>query len=111
MKGYDMENTVQMKTVKLIGRFLRMWVDEGNISPAEYHAIHDHLKYLSEKGELKPVIMPKLITTEEAAEMLSIGVSNFKKIEGNGGFSFKRKMIGTAVRYRNTDIIKYLTEG
>ena len=40
--------------------------------------------------------------------MLALSLSNFKKQEKDGVFSFKRKMVGSSVRYRNTDIIKYI---
>ena len=40
--------------------------------------------------------------------MLGISHSNFKKLEAEGTFPFKRKMVGSAVRYRNTDVIDYI---
>ena len=52
--------------------------------------------------------MPKLIDQKEAAEMLGIGFSNFKKLEKSNAFPCKRRMVGTSVRYRNTDIIKFI---
>ena len=63
---------------------------------------------VAQKGEELPAIMPKLIDQKEAAEMLGIGFSNFKKLEKSDAFSFKRRMIGTSVRYRNTDIINFI---
>ena len=61
-----------------------------------------------DSSRLKPVIVPKLIDQKEAAEMLGIGHSNFKRLESEGAFPFQRKMVGSAVRYRNTDIIDYI---
>ena len=103
-----MDGTVRMRTVKLLGRFLWLLVDEGNISVAECHTIMDNLKYLAEKGELKPAIMPKLLTSQEAADMLNIGLSNFKRLETAGAFPFKRKHVGSSVRFRNLDVIRYM---
>ena len=40
----------------------------------------------------------------EAAQMLGIGLANFKKQEPL--LPFKRKTVGHAVRYCNTDIIR-----
>ena len=57
---------------------------------------------------LKPIIVPKLIDQREAADMLGISHSNVKKLEAEGAFPFQRKMVGSAVRYRNTDIIDYI---
>ena len=42
------------------------------------------------------------------ADMLGISLSNFKKLEAEGAFPFKRRMVGSAVRYRNTDIVKFI---
>jgi predicted DNA-binding transcriptional regulator AlpA len=78
------------------------------LTVAEEKLIISNLKYLAEKGELKPVVVPKLIDQKEAAEMLGIGHSSFKKLEASSKFPFKRKMVGSAVRYRNTDVIDYI---
>ena len=53
-----------------------------------------------------PVVVPKLVTTEEAANMLGISVANFKKQEPY--LPFKRKYVGHGIRYRNTDIIRFI---
>ena len=45
---------------------------------------------------------------KEAASMLGIGLSNFKKLESEGRFPFKRKMVGSSVRYRNTDVYQFI---
>lgn len=75
---------------------------------AESHTIMDTLKYLTEKGELKPAIMPKLLTSQEVAGMINIGLNNFKRLETAGAFPFKRKYVGSSVRFRNLDVIRYI---
>jgi len=45
-------------------------------------------------------MMPKLIDRTEAATMLGLGLSNFKKLENEHAFPFQRKMIGSSIRYR-----------
>ena len=97
-----------MSTVLLVEKVMKPWMDQNVIAPCEYKCIVSNLKYLAEKGELKPFVIPKLIDMEEAANMLGIGLSLFKKCEREGRFPFKRKMIGTSVKYRNTDIIDYI---
>ena len=101
---------IRPKTVKLIGTLLRPWVEEGVVSIAEQKEIISNLKHLAEKGELSPVVVPKLVDMREAADMLSVGLSNFKKNEREGGFSFKRKMVGSSVRYRNSDILTFIMQ-
>ena len=105
---FRMNTAIRPKTVKLIARFIRPLAEEGLITVPEQNEILANLKYLAEKGESMPMIQPKLIDQVEAAEMLGLGHSNFKKLEKEGSFPFKRKMVGSAVRYLNIDLIKYM---
>jgi len=66
------------------------------------------LRKLARTGEPLPVIIPKLLDQKEAAEMLGISFPHFRNMEREGVFPFKRKKIGTAVRYFNTDILSYI---
>jgi predicted DNA-binding transcriptional regulator AlpA len=102
------KSQIRPRTVKLIARLLSPLSDEGIISVPEEREIISNLKHLSERGELIPNIMPKLIDQTEAAELLGISLANFKKLEREGAFSFNRRMVGSSVRYRNLDVIKYL---
>ena len=103
-----MNTNIRPQTVRLIKRILTPLMEEGLIPVPELNEVIGNLKHLSEKGELLPAIMPKLIDQEEAASMLGVGLSNFKKLEREGAFSFKRKMMGSSVRYRNTDVINFI---
>ena len=103
-----MNTNIRPQTVRLIKRILTPLMEEGLIYVPELNEVIGNLKHLSEKGELLPAIMPKLIDQEEAASMLGVGLSNFKKLEREGAFSFKRKMMGSSVRYRNTDVINFI---
>ena len=103
-----MKTNIRPQTVRLIKRILTPLADEGLIFVPELNDIIGNLKHVSEKGELLPAIMPKLIDQETAAAILGIGLSNFKKLERENAFSFKRKMVGTSVRYRNIDIINFI---
>ena len=100
---------IRPRTVKLISRFLKPLTDEGVILVSEEKEILKNLRHLAEKGNLPPAVTPKLIDQREAAEMLGLGYSNFKKLEKTGRhFPFKRKKLGAAIRYRNTDVIAYI---
>ena len=100
--------TIRPRTVKLLAKFLRPLTDEGIILNSEEKSILSNLKSLAEKGVVLPPVIPKLIDQKEAAEMLGIGHSNFKKLEAEGAFPFKRRMVGSSVRYKNTDVIKFI---
>jgi predicted DNA-binding transcriptional regulator AlpA len=94
--------------VKLISRLIAPLTDSGLITVPEEQIIKKNLKNISEKGELSPAVIPKLIDMKEAAEMLGLGHSNFKKLEKEGALPFRRRMVGSSVRYRNVDIINYI---
>ena len=100
--------TISLETVRLFKRIMRPVAEEGIIPLPEFNEVISQLTSLAEHGKLKPVIIPRLVDMKEASEILGIGLSNFKKLEGENAFPFKRKMVGTSVRYRNTDLYEYL---
>ena len=102
------EFSITMNTVRYFKRIMRPLAEDGIIPLPEYNEAISQLTSLAEHGCRKPVILPKLVDQRQAAEMLGIGHSNFKKIEASGAFPFKRKMVGSSVRYRNTDIYDYI---
>ena len=97
---------IRHKTVILIGKLLHPLTESNLIPFPEYREVIAQLKHLAAKGEPMPDIVPKLVDMNEAAQMLGISLANFKKQEPL--LPFKRKMVGHAVRYRNTDIIRYV---
>jgi predicted DNA-binding transcriptional regulator AlpA len=94
--------------VKLIKKLIVPLVDEGVITVAEEREISANLMHLAKANGLLPAVQPKLIDQREAAEMLGLSHSNFKKLEKEEAFPFKRRMLGSSVRYRNTDIITFI---
>ncbi len=100
--------TITLNTLRYFKRIMRPLAEDGIISLPEYNEAISQLTSLAEHGVPKPVIIPKLIDQRTAAEMLGISLSNFKKLESEGAFNFKRKMVGSAVRYRNTDVIAFI---
>ena len=89
-------------------RIMRPVAEEGIIPLPEFNEVISQLTSLAEHGKPKPVIIPRLVDMKEAATILGIGLSNFKKLEGENAFPFQRKMVGTSVRYRNTDLYEFL---
>ena len=100
--------SIRPRTVKLLSSLIKPWVNEGIILVSEEIEIIKNLKSLAEKGSLAPVIAPKLVDQREAAEMLGLSHSNFKKLERENAFTFSRRMVGSSVRYRNTDLIEFI---
>ena len=99
---------LRLKTVKLITRIMKPLVEEGIILVSEEQIVISNLRNLANKGRLMPLVVPKLINQREAAEMLGLGYSNFKKLEKEKAFPFNRRMVGSSVRYRNIDIVEYI---
>ena len=100
--------TISLETVRLFKRIMRPVAEEGIILLPEFNEVISQLTSLAEHGKPKPVIIPRLVDMKEAASILGIGLSNFKKLEGENAFPFQRKMVGTSVRYRNTDLYEFL---
>lgn len=96
------------RTIRLLARLIKPWTEEGIIFVAEEQEIIANLRSLASKGHLLPEINPRLIDQREAAEMLGLGHSNFRKMERADAFPFKRRMIGSSVRFLNLDLIKYM---
>ena len=101
-------SAITANTVRLVTRILYPWKAEGVLFKDAYDEIIINLKHLAEKGSLFPCVVPKLVNQREAADMLSISLANFKKMERAGLFPFHRKMVGASVRYRNLDIVKFI---
>ncbi len=99
---------VRNTTVKLIGRILQPISETGTITYPELNEIMSNLRNLAQKGELLPDVIPKLIDQRDAAQMQGSSFAHFRNLEREGFFPFKRRMVGTAVRYYNTDIQKYI---
>ena len=106
IKSRCLEPHSRFQTVILIGKILHPLTESNLIPFPEYREIIAQLKHIAAKGEPLPVVVPKLVTSEEAAQMLGISLANFKKQEPY--LPFKRKYVGHGIRYRNTDIIRYI---
>ena len=99
---------VSTVTVRLIGRLLLPLAESGTISVPEMNEVMSNLRHLAQKGEMLPDVVPKLIDQKEAAEMLGVSFAHFRNLERDGVFPFKRRKVGTAVRYYNIDVYKYI---
>ena len=103
-----MSKIIRPQTVTLIGKLLHPLTESNLIPVPEYREVIAQLKYLANRGTPLPTVIPKLVDQTEAATMLGISLANFKRLEREGYFPFKRKMVGTSVRYRNTDLVHFI---
>ncbi len=106
-KSIQQLQSIRPATARLVARMLAPLMDSGTVTTSEFDAIARSLKELSHANALSAPL--KLITGQEAAEMLGISFSQFRALEKEGAFPFSRKMVGSkTVRYRNLDIIRYM---
>ena len=103
------QSKLRPQTARLICRLSATLLDSGTLTREEYNIISKNLRALAKTGELAPAIAPKLLTPQEAAEILAISYSQFRFLEKEGVFPFRRKLVGNkTVRYKNTDIYDYI---
>ena len=109
---YKKPERLRLQTAHLTCHLLAPLLDSGLVRSSELSIIRRNLTALAKTGELAPVVVPKLVTPQEAAEMLAISYSQFRALEKEGVFPFRRRLIGgKTVRYLNTDIIDYMQTG
>lgn len=104
-------NSEQLRpcTVSLVKRLLVPLMTYGVVTNKELQLITENLAHLAKHGTPQPAISPKLITGQEAADLMSISFSQFREMERNHEFPFKRRSVGKrTVRFLNTDVIKYI---
>jgi len=99
---------ISVRTVEIVRRVLYPYVEDRVIPNPEYQAVVRELGSLAKTGSPVPAIVPRLVSMEEAAGMLGISLAHFKSLEHDGRLPFPRRKLGTAVRFRNTDIIGYI---
>ena len=100
------EPIIRNQTVNLISKILHPLTESNLIPFPEYREIVAQLRHIANEGKPLPIVVPKLVTMDEAANMLGISLANFKKQEQY--LPFKRKYVGHGIRYRNTDIIRFI---
>jgi len=101
---------LRMSVVRWLGRHLALDMEVGALTNTEYDLIMRTLRTLAKEGEDATSEPLRLISAQEAAQMLGISYSQFRTLEAKGAFPFKRKMVGSkTVRYRSTDIHAYMT--
>ena len=102
----DKKSIIRNQTVNLISKILHPLTESNLIPFPEYREIVAQLRHIANEGNPLPIVVPKLVTMDEAANMLGISLANFKKQEQY--LPFKRKYVGHGIRYRNTDIIRFI---
>ena len=105
---YNQQISIRPKTIHLLARIMKPFIEEGIIAQTEANSIIANLRSISEKGTPLKEVQPKLLTQQNVSEMLGIAFSNFRKLEAQGEFPFRRRLIHGSVRYLNLDVLEYM---
>ena len=101
------QNSIRPATARLVTRLLVPLLDPGTITQSEFNQIAATMKALCKNSPPPPPL--KLLTAQEAADLLGISFSQFRALEKEGAFPFQRKLVGRkAVRYRSNDIYGFI---
>ena len=103
--------TFRESTVKVLRRMLTPLLEIGVISRDEFDQLFTYIGTLAKKGNPPPDVPPKFIRGPEAAELLAICYAEFRKLEAEGVFPFKRRAFGKNVRYFYPDIVEFMRSG
>lgn len=109
-KGVDEtgNENLRMKTVLLVKGLLEPLMNSSIIDFNEYQTIAATITDLAKNGKPAPTGELRLLTQQEVADLLGIALSNFRTLESEWLFPFKRVMIQKSVRYKSTDINEYM---
>ncbi len=102
------QTLIRMSTAKLISKLIYPLTDSGLVSIVEFKEVSAQLKHLASKGDLLPVVEPRLMNTKEVATSLGIGVSNLKKLLREERINIPKRYIGSSVRFRSTDVMRFI---
>ena len=108
MKKQDtMKLSLRPATAKLVVRIIAPLIDSGLVTVTEYQTISASLNHIAKHGSPIPAVPPKLITPQEAAEMLGLSYSGFRLIESK--LPIKRRHLGNkTVRYYLPEIVEII---
>ena len=101
-------HSIRPATACLVGKILKPLTESNLITLNEHREIIAQLRSLANTGATVPLSIPRLLTTEETAAKLGIGVSNLKKLLKEERIPLKKKYIGTSVRFRSTEVERYI---
>ena len=104
----NQQTIIRPKTIHLLSRIMKPFIEEGIIGQTEANIIISNLKSIAEKGYPLKEVQPKLLSQQEVADMLGIAFSNFRKLEAQNVFPFKRRMVGGSVKFCNIDVYNYI---
>ena len=103
--------TFRESTARFLRRLHTPLLEQGVMTRDEFDLMHTYLSSLAKKGIPPPDVPQKMIRAPEVAELLDISYAEFRKLDKDGFFPFKRRTIGKSVRYFYPDVVKYMDLG
>ncbi len=103
-----MNTQIRFSTVKLLNRITLPLAEAGTLTMPEQKEIITQLKYLAQNGEHKPIEPNKLLSMQDVAERLGLGLSTFKRLEKEGEITIPRRKLGNSVRYQLHHVLAFI---
>lgn len=101
-------NKIQNSTLRSVSRFLKILTDSDVVTVQEMNYINLNLKHLREKDTFAPVVANRLIDRKELCSILSLSVSNLKRLEKSGEIDIPILRISSTLRYRLYDVHQFI---
>lgn len=95
-------------TAKAISKAVDLLYSVDAVDYNEVCIVKSALKSLAKSGELPAPPEEKLVSQEQVAEVLGVGLSTLKRLLASGEVVLPRKMVGGSVRYRWKDVVSWM---
>ena len=99
--------SIRPSTAKTVGKALVLLYEVDAISWDELTLLKRSVSELAKGGEQRP-LPERLVTQEQVAETLQIGLSTLKRLLASGEIKLPRKLVGGSVRFRLKDVVAYM---
>ncbi len=100
---------IRQTAAKAIVKAVELLYAVDAVDYTELQNVRIALNTMVRRGEVLPEQPEdKLVTQEQVAESLNVGLSTLKRLLSSGEITIPRKMVGGSVRYRWKDVVAFM---
>ena len=100
---------IRATSAKAIAKAVELLYAVDAVDYGELQSVRIALNTMVRRGEVLPEQPEdKLVTQEQVAAALGLGLSTLKRLLSSGEIALPRKKVGGAVRYRWRDVVSYM---